>query len=213
MPFIACPACKKKVGIPDEFLGQNVICSYCEAQFMAPPAPPAPAAPARDVLKRRPTRTMEKAAVWLFFAIIANLVVLAVFVLRFLNAPDQVGMVETLFIFGILLVFSSFFEAVAAGCLSSARQKGLVIAGSVMAFVLCLVLLAFTLLLLHALMQLLDQGRKPDVYAFVIIGIFVLAIFVNLGAGVSSLVAVGKWKKGKNPEDERQVEASFEEEP
>jgi Na+-driven multidrug efflux pump len=212
MPFIACPACKTKVGIPEEFLGQNVICSYCESQFTAPPAPPTENRV--DVSKRRPTRTMEKARAWLLFAIVANLVVLAVFVLFFLNSPNQVRMVETLFIFGILLVFSSVFEAVAAGCLSSARHKGLVIVGTVMAFILCLVLLAFTVLLLHTLMQLLDQGRKPDVkYATVIIGILVLAIFVNLGAGVSSLVVASKWKKGRNSETKRQTESSFEEEP
>ena len=207
MAFPICPGCQRKVSIPEEFLGQKVMCPYCESPFVASPervvsAPPEKAA---KQLRKPPSRTMKKAAAWLFFSTFANLLVLGVFVVYSLNIPDQerrIGDQATRYImmviFGLLLGLPTVFEMAGAFFASASRQKGMVITAAVMAFILCLVLLALTLLLIHTLMQLIDRGAKPDILTYLILGIFVTGILVNLGAGITTLVAVNRWKKGRN---------------
>ena len=207
MAFPICPGCQRKVRIPEQFLEQKVICPYCEAPFI-PPAEQVAVAPTEKAAKQSkkpPSRTMKKAAAWLFFSTLATLLVLGVFVLYSLNISDQgrrIGDQATRYImmviFGLLLGLPTVFEMAGAFFASASRQKGMVITAAVMAFILCLMLLALTLLLIHTLMQLIDRGAKPDILTYLILGIFVTGILVNLGAGITTLVAVNRWKKGRN---------------
>ncbi len=208
---VRCPVCQSTFQATE----QPAATPRPPAAPAPPPAPrydydpPRSRAPARprdyrdhdepDFEDARPIDPVARngAFVWMLIAAIVDLLVLPIFYLFLYTVDPMPPPPEGLFIFTVMAllfyVTPLVFVFVGAGVMRNPRANGLIITGSVMAFILAFELLLLTGLLSVAILESLSGpfGRRHVPGSGVILFMLALAgLVISIVGGVKALVAI-----------------------
>ncbi len=90
----------------------------------------------------------------------------------------------------LLIATPAVFILIAAGLLKGLRSKGMVLTGSVMAFVVSFMLLLFAFGMLSEIVEAEERGGRPGLLPGVLLLLSLTGMAVNITAGVKALLAL-----------------------